>query len=31
MLLKDHHAAKDMPTRIIDRLFGWLFRPFNRL
>ena len=30
MLLKDHHAAKDLPTRIIDRLFGWLFRPFNR-
>ncbi|ORM51463.1 multidrug efflux RND transporter permease subunit [Pantoea conspicua] len=30
MLLKDHHAARDLPTRIIDRLFGWLFRPFNR-
>lgn len=30
MLLKSHHAAKDRPTRIIDRLFGWLFRPFNR-
>ena len=30
MLLKDHHAPKDMPTRLIDRLFGWLFRPFNR-
>lgn len=30
MLLKDHHAAKDLPTRLIDRLFGWLFRPFNR-
>ncbi|MEZ3500299.1 multidrug efflux RND transporter permease subunit OqxB [Pantoea sp. KPR_PJ] len=29
-LLKDHHAPKDMPTRIIDRLLGWLFRPFNR-
>ena len=21
---------KDFPTRIIDRLFGWIFRPFNR-
>ncbi|RXR07521.1 efflux RND transporter permease subunit [Pseudoxanthomonas composti] len=30
MLLKPHGAAKDRPTRIIDRLFGWLFRPFNR-
>ncbi|MDU6441691.1 MAG: multidrug efflux RND transporter permease subunit, partial [Pantoea sp.] len=29
-LLKDHHAPKDIPTRIIDRLLGWLFRPFNR-
>jgi multidrug efflux pump len=28
-LLKPHGAAKDLPTRIIDRLFGWLFRPFN--
>ncbi|WP_438500660.1 multidrug efflux RND transporter permease subunit OqxB [Pantoea ananatis] len=30
MLLKDHQAPKDMPTRLIDRLFGWVFRPFNR-
>ncbi|MFS2225821.1 multidrug efflux RND transporter permease subunit OqxB [Pantoea sp. B65] len=30
LLLKPHDAAKDMPTRLIDRLFGWLFRPFNR-
>lgn len=30
MLLKDHHAQKDRLTRIIDALFGWLFRPFNR-
>ncbi|EJL84723.1 multidrug efflux RND transporter permease subunit OqxB [Pantoea sp. GM01] len=30
LLLKPHNAAKDMPTRIIDRLLGWLFRPFNR-
>src|SRR5690606_11714611 len=30
MLLKPHGAAKDAPTRLIDRLFGWVFRPFNR-
>lgn len=30
MLLKDHQAPKDMPTRLIDKLFGWVFRPFNR-
>ncbi|MBK8185097.1 MAG: multidrug efflux RND transporter permease subunit [Candidatus Competibacteraceae bacterium] len=30
LLLKSHGAAKDAPTRLIDRLFGWLFRPFNR-
>jgi multidrug efflux pump len=30
MLLKPHGAPKDAPTRLIDRLFGWLFRPFNR-
>ncbi len=30
MLLKDHPAPKDRLTRIIDALFGWLFRPFNR-
>jgi multidrug efflux pump len=29
-LLKPHGAPKDMPTRLIDRLFGWVFRPFNR-
>jgi multidrug efflux pump len=29
-LLKPHGAAKDAPSRLIDRLFGWLFRPFNR-
>ncbi|KAF1723014.1 efflux RND transporter permease subunit [Pseudoxanthomonas wuyuanensis] len=29
-LLKPHDAPKDRPARIIDRLFGWLFRPFNR-
>ena len=30
VLLKPHGAAPDGPTRLIDRLFGWLFRPFNR-
>ena len=30
VLLKPHGAAKDAPTRLIDRLFGWVFRPFNR-
>ena len=30
LLLKAHDAPKDLPSRLIDRLFGWLFRPFNR-
>jgi len=30
VLLKRRGAAEDRPTRIINRLFGWLFRPFNR-
>jgi hydrophobe/amphiphile efflux-1 (HAE1) family protein len=30
LLLRDHHAPKDRLTRIMDRAFGWLFRPFNR-
>ncbi|MBN7796614.1 multidrug efflux RND transporter permease subunit [Parahaliea mediterranea] len=29
-LLKPHGAAPDLPARVIERLFGWLFRPFNR-
>ncbi|KFN43935.1 efflux RND transporter permease subunit [Arenimonas oryziterrae] len=29
-LLKPHGAEKDAPSRLIDRLFGWVFRPFNR-
>src|SRR5262245_64791052 len=30
MLLKPRGAAQDVPTRFINRAFGWLFRPFNR-
>jgi hydrophobe/amphiphile efflux-1 (HAE1) family protein len=30
ILLRPHGAAPDGLTRIIDRLFGWIFRPFNR-
>lgn len=30
LLLRDHHAPKDLFSRLIDRGFGWLFRPFNR-
>ncbi|WP_027328760.1 efflux RND transporter permease subunit [Marinimicrobium agarilyticum] len=29
-LLKPRDADKDLPARVIDRLFGWIFRPFNR-
>ncbi|KAA0694158.1 multidrug efflux RND transporter permease subunit [Halopseudomonas laoshanensis] len=29
-LLKPHGAPPDLPARIINRLFGWIFRPFNR-
>ncbi|WP_346839008.1 multidrug efflux RND transporter permease subunit [Microbulbifer sp. SAOS-129_SWC] len=29
-LLKPRGAAPDLPARIIDRLCGWIFRPFNR-
>src|SRR5688572_8724031 len=31
ILLKPRHAAPDTVTRWIDRTFGWLFRPFNRV
>lgn len=30
MLLRSHDAPKDWLTRLIDRLFGWFFRGFNR-
>ncbi|MEO6005791.1 MAG: efflux RND transporter permease subunit [Opitutus sp.] len=30
ILLRDHHAPKDVVTRVMDRVFGWIFRPFNR-
>ncbi|WP_083005187.1 efflux RND transporter permease subunit [Halomonas sp. GT] len=30
MLLKPHNAPKDRLTRVIDKLLGWIFRPFNR-
>ncbi|MBL9134235.1 MAG: multidrug efflux RND transporter permease subunit [Verrucomicrobiales bacterium] len=29
VLLRSHHAPKDGVSRMMDRLFGWLFRPFN--
>ena len=29
-LLKPHGAEQDAPGRLIDLMFGWLFRPFNR-
>ena len=30
LLLKGHGDKRDILTRIIDALFGWFFRPFNR-
>ena len=30
LLLKGHHAPKDALTRVMDKLFGWFFRAFNR-
>ncbi len=30
LLLKGHHAPKDALTRLMDKLFGWFFRAFNR-
>src|SRR5438309_1080177 len=31
VLLQPHGAKKDVLARVMDRLFGWFFRPFNRL
>ena len=31
VLLQDHHAPKDWFARIMDKAFGWFFRPFNRV
>ncbi|SKA90041.1 multidrug efflux pump [Prosthecobacter debontii] len=30
LLLQDHHAKKDILTRLMEALLGWFFRPFNR-
>lgn len=30
LLLRGHHEKKDLVTRIMDKLLGWFFRPFNR-
>lgn len=30
LLLKAHGERKDVGSRVIDWLFGWIFRPFNR-
>jgi NodT family efflux transporter outer membrane factor (OMF) lipoprotein len=31
VLLKDHHAPKDIVWRSMDLAFGWFFRPFNKV
>lgn len=31
VLLKSHDAPKDRLTRVMDRLFGWFFRWFNKV
>jgi hydrophobe/amphiphile efflux-1 (HAE1) family protein len=31
VLLKPRGATEDRPTRVLNRLFGWVFRPFNRV
>ncbi len=31
LLLKPHDAKPDFLTRVLDTLFGWVFRPFNRM
>jgi multidrug efflux pump len=30
LLLRGHHDKKDWLTRLMEVLFGWFFRPFNR-
>ncbi|HEU5219446.1 MAG TPA: efflux RND transporter permease subunit, partial [Gemmatimonadales bacterium] len=30
ILLRPKGATPDAPTRVLDRLLGWVFRPFNR-
>ena len=30
VLLQPHGAKKDVVSRLLERSFGWLFRPFNR-
>jgi multidrug efflux pump len=30
VLLKPRGAREDVPTRLLNNAFGWLFRPFNR-
>jgi len=31
VLLKDHHAPKDLLSRIMEKSLGWFFTPFNRV
>ncbi len=31
LLLKSHHAKPDLLARMISLLFGWFFRPFNKM
>jgi multidrug efflux pump len=31
VLLKDHHAPKDWLSRVMEKMFGWFFHPFNRV
>jgi hydrophobe/amphiphile efflux-1 (HAE1) family protein/NodT family efflux transporter outer membrane factor (OMF) lipoprotein len=31
VLLKDHHAPKDLVSRIMDKGLGWFFNPFNKI
>jgi len=30
VLLKGHNEKKDIVSRVMETLFGWIFRPFNR-